>query len=77
MIFPWNIMRERTHSLPVMMALLLSTVWRQIAGVSELARLIHRVWSEAFGPANTRLGCGAISESLTLGHYSKRGLHYW
>lgn len=34
-------MRERTLTLPVMMALLLSTIWRQIAGVSELVRLIR------------------------------------
>ncbi len=34
-------LRERTLTLPVMMALLLSAVWRQIAAVSELARLIH------------------------------------
>ena len=34
-------LRERTLTLPVMMALLLSAVWRQIAGVSELSRLIR------------------------------------
>jgi hypothetical protein len=34
-------LRERTLTLPVMMALLLSAVWRQIAAVSELARLIR------------------------------------
>jgi hypothetical protein len=42
-------LRERTLSLPVMMALLLSAVWRQIAGVSELARLIRDeaiLWEE-------------------------------
>jgi hypothetical protein len=33
-------LRERTLTLPVMMALLLSAVWRQIAAVTELARLI-------------------------------------
>jgi hypothetical protein len=32
-------LRERTLTLPVMMALLLSAVWRQIAAVNELARL--------------------------------------
>jgi hypothetical protein len=42
-------LRERTLALPVMMALLLSAVWRQIAGVSELARLIRDeavLWEE-------------------------------
>jgi hypothetical protein len=42
-------LRERTLTLPVMMALLLSAVWRQIAGVSELVRLIHDealLWEE-------------------------------
>ncbi|MFZ1395346.1 MAG: IS4 family transposase, partial [Candidatus Promineifilaceae bacterium] len=34
-------LRERTLTLPVMMALLLSAVWRQIAAVSELARLVR------------------------------------
>ena len=34
-------LRERTLTLPVMMALLLSAVWRQIAAVNELARLIR------------------------------------
>ncbi len=42
-------LRERTLALPVMMALLLSAIWRQIAGVSELARLIRDeavLWEE-------------------------------
>lgn len=34
-------LRQRTLTLPVMMALLLSAVWRQIAAVNELARLIR------------------------------------
>ncbi len=34
-------LRERTLTLPVMMALLLSAVWRQIAAVNELARLVR------------------------------------
>ncbi len=34
-------LRERTLALPVMMALLLTAVWRQIAAVSELAWLIR------------------------------------
>jgi len=34
-------MRERTLTLPVMLALLLSAVWRQIAGVNELVRLVR------------------------------------
>ncbi len=33
-------LRERTLTLPVMVALLLSMVWRQIGGVSELARVV-------------------------------------
>ena len=32
-------LRERTLTFPVMMALLLSAVWRQIAAVNELVRL--------------------------------------
>lgn len=35
-------LRERTLTLPVMMAFLLTLVWRQISGVSELARLIQK-----------------------------------
>jgi hypothetical protein len=35
-------LRERTLTLPVMVAFLLSLVWRQIAGVSELARVVQR-----------------------------------
>jgi hypothetical protein len=35
-------LRERTLTLPIMMALLLTMVWRQISGVSELARLVQR-----------------------------------
>jgi DNA-binding transcriptional regulator YbjK len=34
-------LRERTLTLPVMMAMFLMAVWRQIAGVSELARLVR------------------------------------
>jgi hypothetical protein len=34
-------LRQRTLTLPVMMALLLSAVWRQIATVNELVRLIR------------------------------------
>ncbi len=42
-------LRQRTLTLPVMMALLLSAVWRQIAAVNELARLIRDeavLWEE-------------------------------
>lgn len=42
-------LRERTLTLPVMMALLLSAIWRQVAGVSELVRLIRDeavLWAE-------------------------------
>jgi len=34
-------LRERTLTLPVMMAFVLSLVWRQVGGVSELARLVQ------------------------------------
>lgn len=34
-------LRERTLTLPVMVALVLSMIWRQIGGVSELARLLQ------------------------------------
>jgi hypothetical protein len=34
-------LRERTLTLPVMVALLLSLVWRQLGGVSEVARLVQ------------------------------------
>ncbi len=34
-------LRERTLTLPVMMAFLLSLIWRQIGGVSELARVVQ------------------------------------
>lgn len=38
-------LRERTLTLPVMVAFVLSLIWRQIGGVSELARLVQ---TEAF-----------------------------
>jgi hypothetical protein len=34
-------LRERTLTLPVMMALMVSLVWRQISGISELVRLVQ------------------------------------
>ena len=34
-------LRSRTLTLPVMVALMLSMVWRQISGVCEMARLVH------------------------------------
>lgn len=42
-------LRERTLTLPVMMAFLLSLIWRQIGGVCELARLVQTeamLWAE-------------------------------
>jgi hypothetical protein len=42
-------LRERTLTLPMMMALLLSAVWRQIPSVNELARLVRdegTLWEE-------------------------------
>lgn len=35
-------LRERTLTLPIMVAFLLSLVWRQIGGVSELSRVVQR-----------------------------------
>ena len=34
-------LRERTLTLPVMMALFLMAIWRQVSGVCELARLVR------------------------------------
>ena len=34
-------LRERVLTLPVMVALVLSLIWRQVGGVSELARLVR------------------------------------
>jgi len=34
-------LRERTLTLPVMMAFMVSLVWRQISGISELVRLVQ------------------------------------
>jgi hypothetical protein len=42
-------LRERTLTLPIMMALLLSAIWRQIPSVNELARLVRdegALWEE-------------------------------
>lgn len=42
-------LRERTLNLPVMVALVLSMIWRQINGVSELGRLLQHeglLWAE-------------------------------
>lgn len=42
-------LRERTLTLPVMVAFVLSLIWRQIGGVSELARLVKSealLWAE-------------------------------
>ena len=55
-------LRQRTLTLPVMMALLLSAVWRQIASVSELVRLVHEeavLWEEP-----KRVSQQALSERL-------------
>ena len=35
-------MRERTLTLPVMMALVLSMIWRQISSVGELVRTVQQ-----------------------------------
>lgn len=42
-------LRERTLTLPIMMAFLLSLIWRQIGGVSDLVRLVKTealLWAE-------------------------------
>jgi len=42
-------LRERTLTLPIMMAFVLSLIWRQIGSISELARLVKTeglLWSE-------------------------------
>jgi hypothetical protein len=43
-------LRERTLNLPVMVALVLSMIWRQVAGVSELVRVLRAeglLWATA------------------------------
>jgi len=55
-------LRERTLTLPIMVACLLSMVWRQIAGVSELARLMQSealLWSQP-----VKVSQQALSERL-------------
>ncbi len=42
-------LRERTLTLPIMVALVVSMIWRQISGVCELARLVQTetlLWAE-------------------------------
>ena len=42
-------LRERILTLPVMMALVLSLIWRQIGSVQELTRVVHEeslLWAE-------------------------------
>jgi len=56
-------LRERTLTLPVMMAFLLSLIWRQIGGVSELARLVKTealLWAEP-----TKVSQQALSQRLS------------
>lgn len=55
-------LRERTLTLPVMVAVFLMAVWRQISGVSELARLIQdeaAIWEEP-----TKVSQQALAERL-------------
>lgn len=55
-------LRERTLTLPVMMAMLLSAVWRQVAAVNELVRLVRDeaiLWEEP-----KRVSQQALSERL-------------
>jgi hypothetical protein len=56
-------LRERTLTLPIMMAFLLSLIWRQIGGVSELARLVKTealLWAEP-----TEVSQQALSQRLS------------
>lgn len=56
-------LRERTLSLPIMVAFLLSVVWRQISGVSELARLVSEealLWADP-----VRVSQQALSQRLS------------
>jgi hypothetical protein len=56
-------LRERTLSLPVMVAFLLEMIWRQISGVCELVRLVQ---SEAvLWAAPVRVSQQALSQRLT------------
>jgi len=55
-------LRERVLNLPVMVALVLSMIWRQIAGVSDLVRLLRDeglLWATA-----QRISQQAVSERL-------------
>lgn len=56
-------LRERTLTLPVMVALVLEMIWRQVPGVSELARQIEReavLWASP-----RRVSQQALSQRLT------------
>ena len=55
-------LRERTLNLPVMVALVLSMIWRQVAGVNELVRLLRTeglLWATP-----QRISQQAVSERL-------------
>lgn len=64
-------LRERTLTLPVMVALLLSAIWRQITGTSELARLIYNeavLWEQPRKVSQSALSqrLNTLSSSLFL-----------
>jgi hypothetical protein len=68
-------LRERTLTLPIMMAFVLSLIWRQIGGVSELARLVKTeamLWAEpvkvsqqALSQRLSSMPAGLFSQVLT------------
>ena len=57
-------LRERTLTLTVMMALFLMAIWRQIAGVSELTRLIRD--EAAIWEMPVKVSQQAVSQRLRL-----------
>ena len=74
-LFQQQGLRQRTLTLPVMMALVLSALWRQIASVAELARRIQtesllwaapvKVSSQALTQRLTSLPAGLFAGALT------------
>lgn len=59
-------LRERILTLPVMMALVLSMIWRQIGGVCDLARIVQSeslLWAKTL-PRLTQKAIGSRLRSL-------------
>jgi len=64
-------LRERTLTLPVMVAFVLSLIWRQIGGVSELARLVQTealLWAEPVKVSQQALSQRLATLPATLFH---------